>query len=43
MLNKYKDLILEVFRYLLVGGTAFLIDIGTIYLLNEFVFHDKYI
>ena len=32
------DLGREFFRYLLVGGTAFLVDIGTLYLLYNYVF-----
>ena len=33
----------EFFRYIFVGGSAFLIDIGALYMLNEFVFVGKYL
>ena len=34
-----KGLIFEFSRYVLVGGAAFLIDIGSLYLLQTYVFH----
>lgn len=36
-------LFLEFFRYILVGGSAFLIDIGVMYLFKEFIFQGKYL
>jgi len=35
-----KGITLEFFRYVLVGGFAFIIDIGTLYLFRTFVFYN---
>lgn len=37
---KIKDLIEEFFRYLLVGGTAFLVDITLLYIFKNYVFNN---
>lgn len=36
--GRWKRLIKEFLRYLVVGGTAFLVDYATLYLLSHFVF-----
>ncbi len=38
--TKYIELAKEFARYLLVGGSAFLIDTGVLVLAREFIFHD---
>ncbi|MBP3820397.1 GtrA family protein [bacterium] len=40
--NKYK-LLLEYFRYVLVGGSAFVIDLAVMYIFNEFIFNGKFL
>jgi putative flippase GtrA len=37
-LSKYKPLVHEFFRYVLVGGSAFIIDFGILYLSKTFLF-----
>ena len=36
--DKYKKLFWEFFRYAIVGGIAFLVDWGTLFIFREFVF-----
>ncbi|GHU87083.1 hypothetical protein FACS189476_01820 [Spirochaetia bacterium] len=36
--SAYFPLLLEFFRYILVGGTAFIVDIGILYLTRIFIF-----
>lgn len=36
-----RKTVLEFLRYVLIGGSAFLIDIGTMFIFKEFVFHGK--
>ena len=38
--GRWKRLIREFLRYLVVGGTAFLVDYATLYLLSHFVFQN---
>lgn len=38
-----KKNFLEFFRYILVGGSAFLVDIGVMYLFKEYIFHGSYL
>ena len=38
--GKWKRLLKEFLRYLVVGGTAFLVDYGTLFLLSRFVFRE---
>ncbi|RHJ94188.1 GtrA family protein [Parabacteroides bouchesdurhonensis] len=35
--NKTNNIIIQLFRYTLVGGTAFVADIGLLYLLTEYL------
>ena len=42
-LGNFKKNILEFCRYILVGGSAFVIDIGLVWLCNEFIFSGNYI
>lgn len=35
--NKTNNIIIQLFRYTLVGGTAFIADIGLLYLLTEYL------
>lgn len=37
-----KSLFWEIFRYFLVGGSAFVLDFATMAIFNEFVFHNHY-
>lgn len=39
MNNNIKDLIFEFLKYVLVGGSAFVIDFVTMWICNEFIFH----
>lgn len=41
--NKYKTTIAEFFRYVLIGGTAFVIDFLVLAIFNEFIFNEKYL
>lgn len=38
-----KKNFLEFFRYILVGGSAFLVDIGIMYLFKEYIFQGRYL
>lgn len=38
-----KKNIFEFLRYILIGGTAFLIDIGIMFLFKEYIFQGKYL
>lgn len=40
---KFKSLFFEFFRYVLVGGSAFLLDMGIMWLFNEFIFQGKFL
>ena len=40
-LKDKKDLISEFFRYVLIGGSAFLIDFLVMVLFNEFIFNGE--
>ena len=40
--KRYNDLILEVIRYLIVGGIAFVIDFTVLYVSKEFILKDSY-
>jgi len=41
--NKYKKLIFEFAKYIIVGGSAFVIDFATMWIFNEFVFHGTHL
>ena len=41
--SKYKDTITEFLRYVLIGGTAFVIDFLVLAIFNEFIFNEKYL
>jgi len=41
--NKYYKLFLEFCRYILVGGSAFLIDFGLFHLFDTYIFAGKYL
>lgn len=43
MKQDYKSLILEMSRFVLVGGTAFIIDFSLMYIFNEFVFRGEFL
>ena len=43
MPEKYKSLMFEFMRYILVGGSAFLIDFGTLWIFKEFIFLGKHL
>ncbi|WP_455628226.1 GtrA family protein, partial [Parabacteroides chinchillae] len=36
--NKPDNILIQLFRYTLVGGTAFIVDIGLLYLLTEYLY-----
>ena len=38
-----KNLLAEFFRYVLIGGSAFLLDFLTMYLFNDYVFKGQYL
>jgi len=40
---KFKSLFFEFFRYVLVGGSAFVLDMGTMWVFNEFIFHGEFL
>lgn len=38
-----KKIFIEFFKYIIVGGTSFLIDIGIMYIAKEYIFQGKYL
>jgi len=42
-MEKYKNLIFEFLRYIIVGGSAFIIDFLTMYLFKEFIFKGQHL
>lgn len=43
ILKKYKNLIFEFMRYIVVGGTAFIVDFAVMYGFQEFVFKGEHV
>ena len=43
MLKKLDKNVLEFLRYIVIGGSAFVIDVATMYIFKEFVFRGNYV
>ena len=43
LITKHKSLIMEMLRFALVGGTAFLLDFSVMYVFQEYVFRGEHV